>query len=144
MISIISGLAPPKIVVLGTGGVGKTSLVHAVLHHPTVTQKYLPASSNHTGSRIIFISCERATNITDLVVLVALGLNLLGQSTQIKLLVIHELSNRAGSSPGCLLVLDNLETCWEPTRERSAVEAFLTQLDTIEGLGLIVCHPSHI
>jgi hypothetical protein len=42
------------------------------------------------------------------------------------------------SGPPCLLILDNLETSWEPTESRCEIEEFLSLLSEVEHLGLIV------
>ncbi|KAJ6447692.1 hypothetical protein C8R45DRAFT_948400 [Mycena sanguinolenta] len=40
--------------------------------------------------------------------------------------------------PSCLLILDNLETVWEPMESRGGAEDFLSLLTDIEHLGLII------
>ena len=138
VVDVILSTAEPRIAVLGTGGIGKTSLTQAVLHHPAIVEKYYQGT---TGiPQISFIACERALSMQDMLGLVALHLNLGIQGGNVKLLILHELSRCARSIGGYLLVLDNLETCWEVGAERPAVEGFLAQLGDIEGLGLIVCY----
>jgi hypothetical protein len=44
--------------------------------------------------------------------------------------------------PSCLLVLDNLETVWEPIQSRGGIEKFLALLTTLKQLALIVCPAS--
>ena len=137
VVDAILSTAEPRIAVLGTGGIGKTSLAQAVLHHPAIVEKYCQGA---TGiPQISFIACERSLSMKDMLVLIALCLNLSIQGVDPKLLILHELSRRARSTGGYLLVLDNLETCWEVGAERPTVEGFLAQLGDIKGLGLIVC-----
>jgi Fe-S cluster assembly ATPase SufC len=52
---------PARAAILGPGGIGKSTLAIAALHHPAVTEKY---------SRRIFVSCESANTCADLVSLV--------------------------------------------------------------------------
>ena len=42
------------------------------------------------------------------------------------------------SGPPSVLILDNLETLWEPTESRGDVEEFLSLLTDVDSLALIV------
>ncbi|KAJ6582208.1 hypothetical protein B0H19DRAFT_1061649 [Mycena capillaripes] len=42
------------------------------------------------------------------------------------------------SGPPCLLILDNLETLWEPTESRGDIEEFLSLLTDVDHLGLLI------
>ncbi|KAJ7444338.1 hypothetical protein FB451DRAFT_1189666 [Mycena latifolia] len=115
----------PRIAILGAGGMGKTSLARAVLHHPEITARY--------NQHRVFVACDTATSSIQLAALIGvyLGLNPGKDFTQP---VIHYFSN---SSPS-LLILDNLETVWEPRESRTDVEKFLCLLADISHLALIV------
>ncbi|KAJ7189761.1 P-loop containing nucleoside triphosphate hydrolase protein, partial [Mycena pura] len=115
----------PRIAILGAGGMGKTTLARAVLHHPDISHKY--------GECRLFVACDVASNIAGLVALIVncLGLKLGQNPTQ---QVIHHFA----SGPPTLLILDNLETAWESTRSRKEIEDFLALLTDIQNLALII------
>src|ERR1700761_7874174 len=66
----------PRIAILGAGGMGKTSLARAVLHHPDICHKY--------GACRIFVACDVASAMEELVALIVnyLGLKPGRNSTQ--------------------------------------------------------------
>ncbi|KAJ6521484.1 hypothetical protein DFH09DRAFT_1424951 [Mycena vulgaris] len=117
---------PPRIAILGAGGIGKTSLARAVLHHPAVTGKY--------GQNCFFVACDTASSSSkdELVTLIGAHLGLKPRKNLAKL-ILHHFATR----PACLLILDNLETLWEPTKIRRDIEEFLSLLTDVQHLGLI-------
>ncbi|KAJ7436040.1 hypothetical protein FB451DRAFT_1455257 [Mycena latifolia] len=119
---------PARIAILGAGGIGKTSLARAVLHHPTITPEY---------ECRLFVECESATTSIELAALITVHLGL-KPGTDLTQPVVSYLSK----GPNCLLVLDNLETCWEPMDSHGNVEEFLSLLAVSALLGLnLVQHP---
>ncbi|KAF8129405.1 hypothetical protein K438DRAFT_2137186 [Mycena galopus ATCC 62051] len=113
--SLVTGSA--RIAILGPGGMGKTTLAVAALHHSKVADKYL---ARH------FISCDSAHTNDSLITTIAIVLGLeasMGSARHI----IHHLS----TGPPCLLVLDNFETIWEPVDGRAKVEQFLGLLTDV-------------
>ncbi|KAJ7609912.1 hypothetical protein FB45DRAFT_804863 [Roridomyces roridus] len=109
-----------RIAILGAGGMGKTSLARAALH-----------DSSHAD--VLFISCESAVNSLDLVRLMDEYLDLkLGSDPRKGVL------RTLATKPSCLLVLDNLETAWEPLDSRSGVEDLLSLLAEMPNLALLV------
>ncbi|KAJ7018236.1 P-loop containing nucleoside triphosphate hydrolase protein, partial [Mycena alexandri] len=117
--------ASPRIAILGAGGIGKTSLSKAVLHHSDITAKY------HNNR--FFITCDGSTNKVELVNIIGahLGIKPRKDLTQV---VLRHLSN----APPTLLVLDNLETLWDPAESRKEIEEFLSLLTDIPTLALMV------
>ncbi|KAJ6596169.1 hypothetical protein DFH09DRAFT_128481 [Mycena vulgaris] len=113
-----------RIAILGTGGIGKTSLARAALHHPQISARF---------SQRFFVPCDSATSSSDLVALVASHLGLNAERDPTKSIVRYFLGIHS-----CLLVLDNFETPWEPSESRGAVEEFLSVLSDVSHLALII------
>jgi hypothetical protein len=115
----------PRIAILGGGGMGKTSLARAVLHHPNASAKF---------AHRFFVSAESATSTIELAALIGLhvGLNPCEDLTKP---VVQYFSRKQP----CLLILDNLETVWEPMQSRAGCEEFLSLLTDVKHLALIVC-----
>ncbi|KAJ7107018.1 hypothetical protein C8R44DRAFT_744887 [Mycena epipterygia] len=112
------------IAILGAGGIGKTSLARAALHHPQVAAKY---------EHRFFVAADSATTSIELAGLMGSHLGLKPGKDLTKA-VIQFLSR----GPPCLMVLDNLETPWEPSGSRGGVEDFLSLLTDIAHLALII------
>ncbi|KAF8205255.1 hypothetical protein K438DRAFT_2096405 [Mycena galopus ATCC 62051] len=115
---------PPRIAILGGGGMGKTSLARAVLHHPETSSKF---------EHRFFVSAEAATTSIELAALVGLHVGL-DPGKDLTKPVVQYFSRKKS----CLLILDNLETVWEPIQSRSGIEEFLSLLTGLEHLALII------
>ncbi|KAJ7142594.1 hypothetical protein C8R44DRAFT_725932 [Mycena epipterygia] len=113
-----------RIAILGAGGIGKTSLAKAALHHVDIVPKY---------EQRFFIAADSATTSIELAALIGSHLKLKPGNNLTKPVVQH-----LSRGPTCLLVLDNLETPWEPLESRGAVEEFLSLLTEISHLALII------
>jgi DNA replication protein DnaC len=116
-------IQPAYLAILGPGGMGKTTLAIATLHHPEIISKY---DQRH------FISCESAVLHNQLLNIIGVHLHLEPSKQLLKSIIDHFLN--CGST---LLVLDNLETAWED-EGRAEVEELLSLLSDVPQLSLLV------
>ncbi|KAJ7457028.1 P-loop containing nucleoside triphosphate hydrolase protein [Mycena latifolia] len=114
----------PRIAILGAGGMGKTSLARAALHQPDIANKY---------EHQFFVACDSASTSIGIAALLGahLGLN---PGKDLTKPVLQFFARR----PSSLLILDNLETAWEPKESRGDLEDFLSLLADISHLALII------
>ncbi|KAJ7900873.1 hypothetical protein B0H13DRAFT_1622166, partial [Mycena leptocephala] len=119
-------LESARIAILGSGGIGKTMLATAALHHPDIITKY---PHRH------FISCESITTSSQLINATAFHLGM-QQSRPSSRAILKEL-RKSGRAP-TLLLLDNLETVWEEKESRGGVEEFLSLLTDIPKCDLMI------
>ncbi|KAJ7714269.1 P-loop containing nucleoside triphosphate hydrolase protein, partial [Mycena metata] len=115
----------PRIVILGAGGMGKTSLSRAVLHHTSIAVRY--------NDNRFFVACDGSTNQVELAGVIGAHLGF-KSGKDLTQGVLQHLS----SAPLTLLILDNLETPWDPVDSRNEIEEFLSLLTEITSLALMI------
>ncbi|KAJ7751402.1 hypothetical protein B0H16DRAFT_1318098 [Mycena metata] len=126
----------PRIAILGAGGMGKTSLSRVVLHHNEITARY--------GTNRFFVACDGLKTQVDLAGLIGTHLGLESQKYPTEVVLKH-----LSSAPPTFLVLDNLETLWDPVESRKEIEEFLSLLTDIPTLALMITmrgaeRPAHV
>src|SRR5688572_15830501 len=113
--------SPPPTPILGSPGVGKTTITLAALHDRRVAERF--------GGRRFFVRCDSLKSREEVVGEIIRTLKLRpGPDPE------NSLFQELGRAPA-VVVLDNAETPWET--DTISVEELLSHLGTIDGLGLV-------
>ncbi|KAJ7907824.1 hypothetical protein B0H13DRAFT_1550716, partial [Mycena leptocephala] len=112
----------PRIAILGAGGM---CLARAVIHHTEITERY--------NQHRFFVACDSAATQVELAALIGAHVGL-KPGKNLTRPVIQYFSNSSDS----LLILDNLETLWEPAESRGKIEEFLSLLTAVDHLALVI------
>lgn len=105
----------------GAPGIGKSTVLRAALHHPTVVDRF--------GSRRFFVRCGGESQADDIVAEIAMALHItIGPG------LLDTVLEALAAAP-TLLALDELATAWE--HDRAAVEDLLDRLVAAPGLALV-------
>ena len=131
---VTEALKPPtynepcvRIPILGSGGIGKTTLALSVMHEDRVCAKF--------GNERVFVSCEAVTSPDLLIGELAMSLQL--PTDKIDNSLFQTVIRRLRQVP-TLLVLDNFETPWDPLQTRSEIESLLAEITSITTLVCII------
>ena len=119
------GRGTPRIAILGAGGMGKTSLARAIIHRTEITERY--------NQHRFFVACDSAATQVELAALIGAHIGLKPGKD-----LTHPVIQYFSSSSDCFLILDNLETLWEPVESRGKIEEFLSLLTGVDHLALVV------
>ncbi|KAJ6538052.1 hypothetical protein B0H19DRAFT_1079130 [Mycena capillaripes] len=98
---------------------------------PKITQNCNFGSRYHQHR--FFVPCESATTKVELAAIIGAHLGLKPRTHLTRAVVQH-----FSSGPPSLLLLDNLETVWEPTGTRRDIEGFLCLLTDVDHLALVI------
>ncbi|KAJ7192049.1 hypothetical protein GGX14DRAFT_596543 [Mycena pura] len=128
VVDLIVNDEPASVAIVGTGGIGKTSIALASIHHSKVQE--------HFQTQRFFLSCE-ATSTSDSLVqallkLFGLSVDASSSTSPSDTLVLY-LQSLASK---CLLCLDNLETPWDSDKDQ--VETLLVKIVAVRHLTLVI------
>lgn len=126
VIETILNRKPARVAILGTGGIGKTTLARAVLHDPSVKQCYAAR---------YFVECECATSADLLLTELA---NVLRIDARVRDLHMYDRILSLFDRGPALLCLDNFESPWEDATHRQEVEGVLIRLAELPDLAVLV------
>ncbi|KAJ6540180.1 hypothetical protein DFH09DRAFT_1041799 [Mycena vulgaris] len=127
VVDLVLNHAPARVAIVGSGGIGKTSIALTSIHHPAVEKYFL--------NQRFFLSCE-AVNTADglaleLLRLFGLSVDSSGSRSPSDILVSFSQS----MTFECLLCLDNFETPWDSDKDH--VELLLAKM-AVPHLTLII------
>jgi len=125
-VQLLTAPGTARLAILGTGGMGKTSVALALLHHSQVAEHFV-------GQRF-FLSCEALVDADATVVALAKLLQLPPSNDLLTAVVTY-----FASGTRAVLALDNLETVWlAGGAPVAAVDGLLGRLARIPTLSLII------
>ncbi|KAJ7902805.1 hypothetical protein B0H14DRAFT_1148483 [Mycena olivaceomarginata] len=127
VVDLILNHAPARVAIVGSGGIGKTSIALTSIHHAKVEKEFL--------CQRFFLSCEAIltadTLVLELLMLFGLSVDSSGPMSPMDTLRLFLQS----MTSKCLLCLDNFEIPWDSDKDR--IESLLMSI-TVQHLTLII------
>ena len=123
LVALLDRADPVPAIVLGAGGLGKTTLTKVVMHDAAISARY--------GEHRFFVELETVTSIDGLLDAISSALGIEAGSDP------ENAIRQALATAPALLVLDNLETPWEIEEIQADVEGVLEKLVALAGTGLL-------
>ncbi|KZV62632.1 TPR-like protein [Peniophora sp. CONT] len=127
IVNLILDKSPARVAILGSGGIGKTSIALTVLHRPEVEGRY--------GEGRFFMSCE-AVSTAEGVLQELLKTFRLAVDAQNRVTPRDQLVSHLRTLPPGILCLDNLETPWDA--DALGVESLLSDIASFSHFALLV------
>ncbi|KAA1473319.1 hypothetical protein DENSPDRAFT_269273 [Dentipellis sp. KUC8613] len=125
IVATILEKSPARIAIMGPGGIGKTSIALAVLHHPSVKAFF--------NGVCYFVPCEAIDSADALMMKIAEILGVTAGKSQV--LDEDDIMSHLGSHKAALC-LDNFETPWE--KSTSGIEMILSKLASLPMMTILV------
>lgn len=116
----------PRICLLGSGGLGKTSVALTVMQHTSVKRVF--------EERKFWVDCTSAPSPSALIGVLAKSMRITQQSNDTEGCIFARLA----LSDSCVLLLDNFETPWHNHNNRPAIEKLLRQFDTFSHVAILL------
>ena len=117
---------PPRLALLGLGGMGKTSTALAVINHHAVV--------SHFGTNRFWVPCVKATSVDLLDETLYSALGIVQNTNHVR----HDVISKLQSPTPTLLLLDNFETPWNRSGDQTQIEEILRTLDRIPHVAILM------